>query len=69
MILTEKERQLVETVRSLPPDVADRMLLWANQISALSEGKPVEWSDAWSDEDLTDATKASVRHLESQDPH
>ena len=69
MILTEKERQLVETVRSLPPDVADRMLLWANQISALSEGKVVEWSDAWSDEDLADAVSASVRHLESQDPH
>ena len=67
ILLTEKEEQLVETIRVLPPGTADQILLWATQLADLAAGQPVDWSDAWSDEDLRDATAASLRSLEESE--
>jgi hypothetical protein len=67
ILLTEKEEQLVETIRILPPGTADQIMLWASQLADLTAGQPIDWSDAWSDEDLRDATAASVRNLEESE--
>jgi hypothetical protein len=67
ILLTEKEEQLVETIRLLPPGTADQILLWASQLADSAAGQPVEWPDAWSDQDLRDATVASVRNLEESE--
>jgi fido (protein-threonine AMPylation protein) len=67
ILLTEKEEQLVETIRVLPAGTTDQILLWASQLADLAAGQPIDWSDAWSDEDLRDATAASVRNLEESE--
>jgi hypothetical protein len=67
MLLTEKEEQLVETIRVLPAGAADQIVLWAAQLADLAAGRPIEWSDAWTDEDLRDAAAASVRNLEESE--
>ena len=69
IVLTEKEERLVETIRVLPEGTADQMMLWAAQLADLAAGRPIEWSDAWSDEDLRDATAASVQNLEESESH
>lgn len=58
--LTPKEESLIKVVRTLPPDEADRVLDWACQLAELADGCAVDWADSWSDEDLTDATKAAL---------
>ena len=60
---------MVETIRVLPAGTADQILLWASQLADLAAGQPVEWTDAWSDEDLREATVASVRNLEESESH
>ena len=67
-VLTEKEEQLVQTIRALPEGTADQILHWAAQLADVAEGKPLEWSDAWSDQDIEDATSASLRTFEKSEP-
>ncbi len=43
------------------------MFFWARQLSDLAKGKPVEWSDTWTDEDMRDARTASLRNLDEQE--
>ena len=67
MVLTFEEEALITTVRGLPPEETTKMITSAEQLSALASRRQIEWSDSWSDEDLADATKASVGHLEEQE--
>jgi hypothetical protein len=67
MVLSESEESLINVVRMLPPDEAKKVLGWAQQLTELGGGRPVEWSDSWSDDDLTDATAASLRRFEQQE--
>ena len=67
IVLTDKEEQLVQAVRTLPPDVAERMMTWAGRLAELAKGQPVDWSGSWSDEDLADATAASLRNFEERE--
>jgi hypothetical protein len=67
IVLTDKEEQLVQAVRNLPPDVAEQMMTWAARLVDLANGQPVDWSDSWSDEDLADATTASLRNFEERE--
>lgn len=57
--LSENEERLVEALRALPPDAADRVITWATRLRDLANGKSVDWSDAWTEEDLADAQRAS----------
>ena len=67
MTLTTKEESLIAAVRALPQREAEKVLTWAAQLSSLAQGREVEWSDSWSEEDLADATAASVQLLEHQE--
>ena len=67
-MLSEKEELLVKALRALPRDAADQVITWASHLAELSKGRPVEWSDEWSDEDLRDATSASLRNFEEAEP-
>jgi hypothetical protein len=67
IVLTEKEEQLVATICVLPEGTTDQIILWASQLADLADGRPIDWSDAWSDEDLRDATAASMRNLEESE--
>ena len=67
MTLTQKEESLVQSLRELPAEAADQVIEWARRLSDLAHGRTVEWSDAWTEDDLRDATAASMRNLERQE--
>jgi hypothetical protein len=67
MVLSAQEESLIGVVRTLPPEDAGKVLDWARQLAGLAGGRAIEWSDAWTDEDLADATAAAVQHFEPGD--
>ena len=64
MMLTQREEALINVVRALPGAEADRVLAWANQLADLANGRQIEWSNSWTDQDIAEATAASVKNLE-----
>jgi hypothetical protein len=67
MVLSPQEESLISVVRALPPDEAGKVLDWACQLADLAGGRAVQWSDSWTDEDLAEATAASLRRFEDQE--
>ena len=67
MVLSVEEESLIKVVRALPPEEATKVLTWASQLADLAQDREIEWSDAWTDEDLADATVASLGRLEEQE--
>ena len=67
MVLSSQEESLISVIRALPPTEAHKVLDWARQLSDLANGRPIEWSDSWTDQDILDATAASVRLFEEQE--
>ena len=67
MVLTVDEESLIKVVRALPPEEARRVLTWASRLTDLAQGRDIEWSDAWTDEDIAEATAASLRRFEEQE--
>jgi len=57
MVLSAQEESLISVVRALPSGEAGKVLNWARQLADLADGRMIEWSDSWSDEDLAEARK------------
>jgi len=66
MVLSAQEESLINVVRALPPEEAGKVLVWAHQLADLAGGRAIEWSDAWTDEDLAEATAAAAQRFEDQ---
>jgi hypothetical protein len=66
--LSESEERLVEALRALPREAADQAIVWATRLNELAKGKDVDWSDAWNDDDLTDARRASSLSHDAREP-
>ena len=67
MVLSANEESLIAVVRMLPPEEVGKVLTWAQQLADLGGGRRVDWSDSWSDEDLRDATIASLERFEREE--
>ena len=67
MILSANEESLIKVVRMLPSEEAGRVLVWAQQLADLGGGGRVDWSDSWSDDDLREASIASLERFERQE--
>jgi hypothetical protein len=67
MVLSANEESLIKVVRLLPPGEAGKVLIWAQQLADLGGGGRVDWSDSWSDDDLREATIASLERFEHQE--
>jgi hypothetical protein len=67
MLLSSQEESLIKVVRALPPAEAGKVLNWAQQLASLADGRKIEWSDSWTDEDLADATASAVQQFEDQE--
>ena len=65
--LSENEERLVEALRALPPDAADQVITWTTRLRDLANGKNVDWSDTWNDEDLTDVQRASLSRFDERE--
>jgi hypothetical protein len=60
-----KNRSSVLSGRFLPREA--EILNWARQLADPGEQRGVEWSDSWTDEDLSEATAAAVRRSEDEE--
>ena len=67
MVLSAHEESLISVVRALPRQEADKVLDWARQLADLAGQRTIEWSDSWSDDDLAEATAATVRRFEEEE--
>ncbi|SPE26502.1 hypothetical protein SBA3_1260013 [Candidatus Sulfopaludibacter sp. SbA3] len=67
MVLSAQEESLISVVRALPTEEARKVLNWACQLADLADGRTIDWSDSWSDEDLADATRAAQQRFEDQE--
>ena len=67
MVLSAQEESLISVVRALPAEEARKVLDWAHQLAELAGERTIEWSDSWTDEDLSEATTAAVRRFEDQE--
>jgi hypothetical protein len=65
--LSENEERLVEALRALPPAAADQVVTWTTQLRDLANGKNVEWSDTWTEEDLADVKGASLSRFDERE--
>ena len=67
MVLSSSEESLIRVVRMLPPEEARKVLVWAQHLADLGGGRVVEWSDSWSEDDLREATLASLERFDQQE--
>jgi hypothetical protein len=67
MTLAEDEERLVEALRALPPNVADHVITWITRLRDLENGRSVDWSDTWTQEDLADTRSASLSRLDERE--
>lgn len=67
MQLNEREASLVDAFRRLPPDAASELSALAERLAELAPNWRIDWSDAWSDEDLKDFRAASLRRLDAEE--
>ncbi len=65
--LNESEERLVQALRCLPPDATENVITWVTQLSDLASGRSADWSHTWTDEDLQDASCASLSNFEERE--
>jgi len=65
--LSESEERFVEALRSLPPGAADQVIAWTTRLRDLANGRTVDWSDTWTEEDLADARRASLSSFDERE--
>jgi hypothetical protein len=54
--------------RVLPPNATDQVFTWATRLRDLANGKNVDWSDTWTEEDLADVQRASLAGFDEREP-
>lgn len=67
MQLNEREALLVDAFRRLPPYTATELSVLAQRLAELAPNHRIDWSDSWSDEDLTEFRAASLRRLDTEE--
>jgi hypothetical protein len=67
MVLNAAEQDLINVVRTIHPDEARNVLEWAQHLVELGHNGPVEWSDAWTDDDLREVTVASIKRFDQRE--
>ena len=65
--LSENEERLVQALRALPPHAADQVITWTTRLRDLADGRSVDWSDTWTDEDLADGRRASLSSFDERE--
>jgi hypothetical protein len=67
MLSIEYDATLIKVVRVLPPEQTHEVWNWARQLADLPNGREIELSDAWTDEDIADVTAFSLRGYEGRE--
>jgi hypothetical protein len=53
--------------RHLPPNAVAELTDLVERLVALHPNTKIDWSDSWSDEDLSEVTAASMRRFEAEE--
>jgi hypothetical protein len=67
MQLNEREASLLDAFRRLPPETATELSALAERLAELAPSRRIDWSDSWSDEDLSEFRAASLRRLDDDE--
>ena len=67
MQISAREEVLLEAFRRLPPDAAPELTALTERLAAVFPGKPINWSDSWSDADLQEFTAPSLARLDEEE--
>lgn len=67
VLLNPREESLLNAFRRLPPEAAVQLSRLIERLAALAPERKIDWSDEWSDEDLSEFRAASVRRLEASE--
>ena len=57
----------MEAIRALPPSAADQVIAWTVRLRELANGRSVDWSDTWTEEDLVDVQRASLSGFDERE--
>jgi hypothetical protein len=63
MELSQQEVAMVEDLRRLPEPAVQQVIALTHRLAAAAQRGAIDWSDAWSDEDLREYTRASADRL------
>jgi len=66
MQVTAEERDFLEALRRLAPGTVAQLAALALRLAALGPEVSTDWSDAWSDEDLRDFSRASLERFDRE---
>lgn len=66
MQVTAEERDFLEALRRLAPGTVAQLVALAHRLAALGPEVSTDWSDAWSDEDLRDFSRASLERFDRE---
>jgi len=64
MQITAKEQAFVEALRRLPPGAVAQLSALAERLACLKPETVIDWSDAWSDQDLQDFNRAALERFD-----
>lgn len=67
MELSKREEVLVQTFRRLPPAAAEELAALAERLANLPPTTRLNSSDSWSESDLQEFTRESIRRLEDDE--
>lgn len=67
MQLNEREASLLDAFRRLPPETATELSALVRRLAELAPNRSIDWSDSWSDEDLSEYRAASLRRLDAEE--
>ena len=67
MQLNEREASLLHAFRRLHPDTASELSALAERLAELAPNQRIDWSEAWSDEDMNDFRAASLHRLDAEE--
>jgi hypothetical protein len=67
MELNQQELALVEDLRRLPQATVQQVIALTHRLAAAAQSGAIDWSDAWSEEDLREYTRASEQRLPDGD--
>ena len=67
MNLSQSEELLVESFRRLPAPAARELAALAQRLASLGLDSAIDWSDEWSEADLREFTRGSLRRLDAED--
>ena len=67
MELNARESTLLTAFRRLPEETAGELAALTQRLAELAPHTTIDWSDAWSEEDLREFTAHSLRRVEEDE--